>query len=280
MAQLRAVPGPGRRSRSRSRSSGSTHSWAISTSKSAVHIQTSIPGRNRRELFRQEQKFIAPGTQGFAPSPAWSMDHGEGATLTDVRRNRYIDFIAGITSRPWGIPPEVGGDADQPDPPAFRWEFSLPKTGQVSELSRIRPPATSTGWQFYSGGRRGGWRRPSPGPGGDEEDRGDRFWADPRQDPAACRALGSSFKHSSGRSCPALYHPYPDGYRCPFKDDLSLCEFTASISRGDDQARDHEPVARILVRADPGDARQRAPPRDDEEDCGDGPGARRASDRD
>ena len=64
---------------------------AISTSSKAVHLQTSIPGPRSEELFRQEQKFIAPGTQGFALLSRLVMHHGEGATLTDVDGNRYIE---------------------------------------------------------------------------------------------------------------------------------------------------------------------------------------------
>ncbi len=55
-----------------------------------------IPGPKSQTIFRQEQKNLAPGLQGFALMAEVVMERGQGSWLTDVDGNEYIDFIGGI----------------------------------------------------------------------------------------------------------------------------------------------------------------------------------------
>lgn len=57
---------------------------------------TAIPGPKSKEIFGREQKYLAPGLQGFALMAKVVMEEGHGSWLKDVDGNEYIDFIGGI----------------------------------------------------------------------------------------------------------------------------------------------------------------------------------------
>ena len=59
-------------------------------------VTTAIPGPKSREIFEQEQTYVAPGRQRVSLLAGIAIDHGEGATLTDADGNVYVDFFAGI----------------------------------------------------------------------------------------------------------------------------------------------------------------------------------------
>src|SRR5271169_2442715 len=54
-------------------------------------ISTAVPGPNSRALFADEQSHIAPGRQRISLLAGVAFDHGEGATLTDVDGNVFVD---------------------------------------------------------------------------------------------------------------------------------------------------------------------------------------------
>ena len=58
---------------------------------------STVPGPQSVALFTAEQEFLSPGIQRIAQLARLTMSHGEGATLTDIDGNRYIDFYAGVT---------------------------------------------------------------------------------------------------------------------------------------------------------------------------------------
>src|SRR5216684_4321216 len=59
-------------------------------------ITTPIPGPRSREIFADEQRYVAPGRQRISLLAGVAFDHGEGATLTDADDNVYLDFYAGV----------------------------------------------------------------------------------------------------------------------------------------------------------------------------------------
>ena len=61
-------------------------------------INTAVPGPKSRALFADEQSHIAPGRQRISMLAGLAFDHGEGATLTDVDGNVFVDFFAGVFS--------------------------------------------------------------------------------------------------------------------------------------------------------------------------------------
>ncbi|HXG21496.1 MAG TPA: aspartate aminotransferase family protein [Methylomirabilota bacterium] len=60
-------------------------------------VRTSVPGPRSQQLVKTEQAFLAPGIQRISLLSGVVFDHGEGATLTDVDGNTFIDFFAGVT---------------------------------------------------------------------------------------------------------------------------------------------------------------------------------------
>src|ERR1700689_3311873 len=69
-------------------------------------VTTPIPGPKSREIFDQEQAYVAPGRQRVSLLAGVAFDHGEGATLTDADGNVYFDFFAGaaVASLAFGHP--------------------------------------------------------------------------------------------------------------------------------------------------------------------------------
>jgi 4-aminobutyrate aminotransferase/(S)-3-amino-2-methylpropionate transaminase len=58
-----------------------------------IELRTAVPGPRSREILRRKEQVIADPLTIFLPVVA---DHGEGATLTDVDGNTFIDFTGGV----------------------------------------------------------------------------------------------------------------------------------------------------------------------------------------
>src|SRR4029077_6507858 len=58
---------------------------------------TGWPGALSAALFEEEQKFIAPGIQSIALLSKLTIERGQGARLTDVDGNTYLDFNVGVS---------------------------------------------------------------------------------------------------------------------------------------------------------------------------------------
>src|ERR1700674_6040463 len=69
---------------------------SVSTNGKLPGITTPIPGPKSREIFADEQRYVAPGRQRISLLAGIAFDHGEGATLTDADGNTYVDFFAGV----------------------------------------------------------------------------------------------------------------------------------------------------------------------------------------
>src|ERR1700730_469059 len=50
-----------------------------------------------KALFDEEHQFIAPGLQTIALLSELAIDHGNGATLTDLDGRTYLDLNAGVS---------------------------------------------------------------------------------------------------------------------------------------------------------------------------------------
>jgi 4-aminobutyrate aminotransferase/(S)-3-amino-2-methylpropionate transaminase len=59
----------------------------------SIQLKTEIPGPRSRELFAARQQHVAPGP--FHTTPVIAA-HAEGAVITDVDGNRFLDFASGI----------------------------------------------------------------------------------------------------------------------------------------------------------------------------------------
>jgi 4-aminobutyrate aminotransferase / (S)-3-amino-2-methylpropionate transaminase / 5-aminovalerate transaminase len=59
----------------------------------AIELRTAIPGPRSQEILDRKERVIAAPLSIFLPVV---IDHGEGATLTDVDGNTFIDFTGGV----------------------------------------------------------------------------------------------------------------------------------------------------------------------------------------
>ena len=58
-----------------------------------IELKTGIPGPRSQEILERKERVVADALSVFLPVV---IDHGEGATLTDVDGNRFIDFTGGV----------------------------------------------------------------------------------------------------------------------------------------------------------------------------------------
>src|SRR5436305_12099081 len=69
---------------------------AASTSRAAtktIELRTGIPGPRSQEILERKERVVAEPLSIFLPVV---IEHGEGATITDVDGNVFIDFTGGV----------------------------------------------------------------------------------------------------------------------------------------------------------------------------------------
>ncbi|HVN64832.1 MAG TPA: aspartate aminotransferase family protein [Candidatus Binataceae bacterium] len=116
-------------------------------------IKTTIPGPKSKEIFADEQRYIAPGRQRISLLAGVAFDHGEGATLVDADGNRYVDFFAGVAVAALGHahPSMAKALADQ----AARLTVGTFATKERAEAFRLLAEVAPAGLKrahLYSGG--------------------------------------------------------------------------------------------------------------------------------
>ncbi|HVP39382.1 MAG TPA: aspartate aminotransferase family protein [Candidatus Saccharimonadales bacterium] len=237
---------------------------AESTKPRAALIQTEIPGPKSRQLFAQEQKYIAPGTQGFALFSGLVMERGEGATLTDVDGNRYIDFIAGINVAALGHshPHWVKLMTEQIQKLSVG-SFCSENRVKLTELLASVTPGDLNRVQFYSGGAEAVEAAIRLAKAHTKKYEVVGFWGGFHgKTGGVLGVLGSNFKHSLGPLMPGLFlTPYPDCYRCPFKMKYPECNFHClDFAREMIKVETTNSIAAILVEPIQGTAGNIVPP--------------------
>src|SRR5438270_12294562 len=58
-----------------------------------IELKTGIPGPRSQEILERKERVVAEPLSIFLPIV---IDHGEGATVTDVDGNTFIDFTGGV----------------------------------------------------------------------------------------------------------------------------------------------------------------------------------------
>jgi hypothetical protein len=61
-----------------------------------VDLKTEVPGPKSKAFRAREDKYLAPGLQGFALMAGITVEKASGSTVTDVDGNTFIDIIGGI----------------------------------------------------------------------------------------------------------------------------------------------------------------------------------------
>jgi 4-aminobutyrate aminotransferase/(S)-3-amino-2-methylpropionate transaminase len=116
-------------------------------------IVTAIPGPKSRSLFDEEQAHIAPGRQRISSLAGIAFDHGEGATLTDVDGNVFVDFFAGVAVASLGHGhPGLAQALSRQASRLIVGTFATPERAEAFRMLAEAAPAGLNRAHLYSGG--------------------------------------------------------------------------------------------------------------------------------
>jgi 4-aminobutyrate aminotransferase-like enzyme len=106
-----------------------------------------------KALFDEEHQFIAPGLQTIALLSQLAIDHGEGATLTDLDGKTYLDLNAGVSVASLGHahPRYIAALTKQLEAVTVGSFTSPPRAELVRLIAELAPGELSR-TQFFSGG--------------------------------------------------------------------------------------------------------------------------------
>ena len=106
-----------------------------------------------KALFDEEQAFIAPGLQTIALLSELAIDHGRGATLTDIDGNSYLDLNAGVSVASLGHahPKYVAALTRQLESVSVGSFTSRPRAALARLITELAPGNLER-VQFFSGG--------------------------------------------------------------------------------------------------------------------------------
>ncbi len=178
------------------------------------------PGPESRRLFRDEQDVIAPGQQRISLLSELALASGQGATVTDLDGNTYLDFFAGVAVASLGHahPRYVAAVEEQLrriSVGSFATEARLKLLTLIAKLA----PGPLGRTQLFSGGAEAveAAFRLAMSYTGKYEIVG--FWGGFHGKTAGVMGLiGDESKHGWGPLPAGRYSvPYADCYRCPFR---------------------------------------------------------------
>ncbi len=230
-------------------------------------LKTEVPGPKSKEFRAREEKYLAPGLQGFALMAGITVEKAEGSTVTDVDGNTFIDIIGGIGVNGLGHshPKWVAAVKTQADH-ASVGSFTSKARVELFEKVASNPPAPGVNrMQLYSGGAEAvesALRLAKCHTGKYEFV---SFWGGFHgKTMGALSLMGSDFKDSIGPMVSGNHIvPYANCYRCPLKLEYPSCGM-ACVELASKQARMScaGKVAAIIVEPMQGTAGNIIPPND------------------
>lgn len=116
--------------------------------------KTTLPTQARtKNLFDAEHEFIAPGLQTIALLSELAIDHGKGATLTDLDGKTYLDLNAGVSVASLGHahPGYIAALTKQLQAVSVGSFTSKPRAELVRLIAELTPGELNR-TQFFSGG--------------------------------------------------------------------------------------------------------------------------------
>jgi 4-aminobutyrate aminotransferase-like enzyme len=189
-------------------------------------IQTAIPGPKSREIFDEEQRYIAPGRQRISSLAGVAFRHGEGATLTDADGNVYVDFFAGVAvaSLGHGHPRLAQALADQASR-LIVGTFATPERAEALKLLADAAPGNLKRAHLYSGGAEAVEAALRLARSATKKHEVLGFWGGFHGKTGGVLGLiGDESKQGYGPLPGGQYlAPYADCYRCPFKLEYPGC---------------------------------------------------------
>lgn len=224
-----------------------------------------IAGKKSRQLFDQEQRYIAPGLQSIALFSKLAIEKGRGIHLTDVDGHRYIDLTAGIGVGSIGHchPHFVARMKEQVEKVTFGSFTTRNRVEFLKLLSKISLKGLNR-TQLYSSGAEAieAAFRLAKSVTKNFEFIG--FWGGFHGKTGGVLGLlgDTSFKKNMGPFMPGLYtSPYAYCYRCPFgttfpKCGLACAEHLRTVIRTQTQHK----IAAIIIEPVQGTAGNIVPP--------------------
>ena len=230
-------------------------------------LTTAIPGPKSTALRQREDEHLAPGAQGYALMAGIVVDHAEGATVTDVDGNVFLDFIGGINVGALGHshPTWVEAIQKQAARAAVGTFSAEARIEMLERFSKHKPANKVHKLQLYSGGAEavesalrlaksytgkyefvscwGGFHGKTMG---------------------SLSLMGSTFKDKLGPMVPGNHQvPYADCYRCPVGLTYPSCGIAcAEIGRKHLKVATAGEVAAIIVEPMQGTAGNIIPPKE------------------
>src|SRR4051812_41957764 len=106
----------------------------------SIDLKTEVPGPPSGEILARHDAAVAKPLSIYLPVV---VDHGQGALLTDVDGNTFIDFTGGVGCLNVGhahprVVAAVPGPGERVPPPRHT---NLPPDGDVAPAGGRRPPA-------------------------------------------------------------------------------------------------------------------------------------------
>jgi 4-aminobutyrate aminotransferase/(S)-3-amino-2-methylpropionate transaminase len=191
----------------------------MTSQKNAVHPVATVPGSRSLALHTAEQEFLSPGIQRIALFSRLTMSHGEGATLTDVDGNHYIDFYAGVTVASLGHAPQPLVTAlEQQLRKLMVGSFTTENRRELLALIASLTPGELNKTQLYSGGAEAVEAALRLAKSYTKKHEAIGFWGGFHGKTGRVMGLiGDESKQGWG-PLPGGTHlvPYADCYRCPF----------------------------------------------------------------
>jgi len=227
-------------------------------------VTTSVPGPRSRALFEQEEHYLAPGRQRISSLAGVAFDHGEGATLTDVDGNVYVDFFAGVAVASLGHGhPAMSKALSEQAARLMVGTFATPERAESFKALAEAAPAPLRRFHLYSGGAEAveAALRAARSFTGKHEVVG--FWGGFHGKTGGVIGLiGDESKQGYG-PLPGGQHlvPYADCYRCPFKLEYPGCGmFCVEFARKQIKNSSAGAIAAVLVEPFQGTAGNVIPP--------------------
>lgn len=229
-------------------------------------ISTPIPGPHSQRVFDDEQRHVAPGRQRISLLAGVAFERGEGATLTDVDGNTYVDFFAGVAvaSLGHGHPALSQALADQASR-LMVGTFATPERAEAFRLLAENAPAGLTRAHLYSGGAEAVEAAIRLAKSHTRNHEVVGFWGGFHGKTAGVMALiGDESKQGFGPLIAGRHLvPYADCYRCPFAMEYPSCGlFCVDFARKQIKTASAGAVAAVLVEPFQGTAGNVIPPDD------------------
>ncbi len=230
------------------------------------HVVGRVPGPKSQRVFELEQQYIAPGRQRISLLAGLGFDYGEGATLTDLDGNVYLDFVAGIGVASLGhAHPAIVNALARQAGKLMVGTFATTERAEALRLLIEVAPSNLQRAHFYSGGAEAVEAALRLARSVTKKYEVVAFWGGFHGKTGGVMGLiGDESKHGYGPWAGGQYLvPYADCYRCPFKLEHPACGlYCVDFARQQIKNSSSGAIAAILAEPMQGTAGNVIPPDD------------------